>query len=255
MKIDDWWTPFFSGLLFDYLEQFRSEDETAEEADFLERHLAGKAAGPLLDVPCGEGRLAVELAARGHRVVGLDIAPDALERARHRARVRGVSVDWRAGDMRTLDGIEPGSLGGAFNFGNSFGYFGEDGDRAAVQAVFEALAPGGVFALESRLTAETVLPGFVENDWRTFGQDLLLMRSDYDPRAGELIVDYTFVGDGPEGNRDMRRARYRIYTLRELVEMLERVGFRDVSTAGYLDSDASFELGDEVLWLTARKPE
>jgi SAM-dependent methyltransferase len=254
METDDWWRAFFSGVLFDFLEQFRSDDDTADEADFLERHLlaAGSAAGPLLDVPCGEGRLAVELAGRGHAVVGVDVAPDALERAHRRAEERGVGVDWRQEDMRRLDSLDPASVGGAFNFGNSWGYFGEDGDRAAARAVFGRLAPGGAFALESRLTAEIVLPGFVENDWHSFGKDLLLMRSHYEPAGGEMVVDYTFVRDGA---RDTRRAHYRVYTLRELVALLESVGFESVETYGSLYDDEPFRLGDDALWLVARKPE
>lgn len=55
----------------------------------------------VLDVACGEGRNAVWLAARGHDVVGLDISPLALEKARRLAAERGVTVRFEEADLRT----------------------------------------------------------------------------------------------------------------------------------------------------------
>ncbi|MCK2219387.1 methyltransferase domain-containing protein [Actinomadura sp. ATCC 31491] len=54
--------------------------------------------GVALDAGCGTGRVAAALAARGHRVIGVDSSPDMLDRAR--ARVPG--GDFRLGDLRRL---------------------------------------------------------------------------------------------------------------------------------------------------------
>ncbi len=58
-------------------------------------------AARILDVACGEGRNAVWLAAHGHDVVGLDIAPLALEKARRLAAERAVDVRFEEADLRT----------------------------------------------------------------------------------------------------------------------------------------------------------
>lgn len=55
----------------------------------------------VLDVACGEGRNAVWLAERGHDVVGLDISPLALEKARRLAAERGANVRFEEADLRT----------------------------------------------------------------------------------------------------------------------------------------------------------
>ncbi|TDD51218.1 class I SAM-dependent methyltransferase [Nonomuraea terrae] len=55
-------------------------------------------AGVALDAACGTGRFAAALAARGHRVLGVDSSPDMLERA----RVRVPDGDFRLGDLRRL---------------------------------------------------------------------------------------------------------------------------------------------------------
>ena len=253
-----WWTRFFSGVVFDLQRRFRTGDDTRAEADFLERHLARSDAGDpgatLLDVPCGDGRLAVELAARGHRLTGVDQSEEILAHARQtaaRLADRAPGPTWHRGDMRDLRDV-PGHGGftGAFNCGNSFGYFGDEGDRATLAAVYDALAPGGRFVLESLLAAETVLPQMESRDWRVFGEAFLLMEPEYDPLRSELHTAYTFVtGDGVE----TRHAYYRIYTCRELCHLFEAVGFVGLRLFGSLEGEP-YELGSPGLWLVGTRP-
>lgn len=55
----------------------------------------------ILDAGCGTGTLAVELAARGATVVGVDLSPKliSLARERHPERIGTGSVEFRVGDM------------------------------------------------------------------------------------------------------------------------------------------------------------
>jgi 2-polyprenyl-3-methyl-5-hydroxy-6-metoxy-1,4-benzoquinol methylase len=45
----------------------------------------------VLDVPCGDGRISVELAARGHDFTGVDLNEAFLSRAARKAEERGVA--------------------------------------------------------------------------------------------------------------------------------------------------------------------
>lgn len=56
------------------------------------------AAGTALDAACGTGRYAAYLAARGHRVIGVDSSPDMLDRASARVPRAGFLL----GDLRRL---------------------------------------------------------------------------------------------------------------------------------------------------------
>jgi len=60
--------------------------------------------GPLdgLDVGCGTGFLTFELAARGHRMTGIDFAPAMLVEARRKAAERGAPVRFEQGDAEQL---------------------------------------------------------------------------------------------------------------------------------------------------------
>ncbi len=55
-----------------------------------------------LDVGCGTGFLALELAARGHLVVGVDFAPAMIDEARRKAAARCLSVRFEEADVEQL---------------------------------------------------------------------------------------------------------------------------------------------------------
>jgi ubiquinone/menaquinone biosynthesis C-methylase UbiE len=55
-----------------------------------------------LDVGCGTGFLALELAARGHRVTGVDLAPAMLDLARNKAAAQGLAVHFQEADAENL---------------------------------------------------------------------------------------------------------------------------------------------------------
>jgi len=71
------------------------------------RSVASGTGGPVVELGCGSGRIAVALAADGHAVVGLDRSPAMLLRARERARAAGVAAEFVRGDLRDF------SLGGS----------------------------------------------------------------------------------------------------------------------------------------------
>ena len=69
----------------------------------LWRSLAADAGGPILDLGCGTGRVALDLAERGFDVTGVDSDPELVEALRARARDRGLRADGVVADARSLD--------------------------------------------------------------------------------------------------------------------------------------------------------
>jgi SAM-dependent methyltransferase len=71
----------------------------------LERTAAALALRPgarLLDAGCGTGQFALAFAARGLEVVGVDLSPAMLARARRHGAEVGLSVEWRESDLTRL---------------------------------------------------------------------------------------------------------------------------------------------------------
>jgi SAM-dependent methyltransferase len=111
----------------------------------LWRELAAERPGALLDLGCGSGRVALDLAAHGHDVTGLDSDPALVNALAARARERGLRAPTALADARS------------FSLGRTFALViapmqvvqllgGAAGRAAALRCVRAHLHPGGVFA-------------------------------------------------------------------------------------------------------------
>jgi SAM-dependent methyltransferase len=223
----EWWRAFFTES-FGPLQRAGLRDElVAEEADFLERALDLQSPRVLLDVPCGAGRHAVELAVRGHTVTGVDFNPDVLASARKRAVAKGARLELREADMRRLaDATEAGVYDGAYCYWGSFGYFDTEGDRAFLAGVYRALRPEGRFLVDTHV-AESLLPKFQPRKWSWVGEGeeriQIIEERDWDLDSSRVDTTWTFLaGDGPPVRQV---SSIRVYGFQELRQLLAAGGF------------------------------
>jgi cyclopropane fatty-acyl-phospholipid synthase-like methyltransferase len=115
------------------------------QAAFVGLADAGDIRSPVLDSGCGTGEHALMLAARGHEVVGIDLSPTAIERARHKAAERGVQARFEVGDVLDLAALKRRF---ATIVDNGVFHVFDDEDRARyVGSLAEAIEPGGVLHL------------------------------------------------------------------------------------------------------------
>jgi len=74
---------------------------TVGECDFIEKEIAHDQFIKILDVGCGTGRHAIELAERGYSVKGIDLSKAQINRAKEKGK--GLSVDFSVADARSLE--------------------------------------------------------------------------------------------------------------------------------------------------------
>src|SRR6201987_2362006 len=86
----------------DFGHSIRTAAERAAWDRILDLVLAGRKAVDALDAGCGTGFLSLELAARGHRVTGVDFAPAMLVQARRKAAQQNVPVRFEEADAEQL---------------------------------------------------------------------------------------------------------------------------------------------------------
>jgi cyclopropane fatty-acyl-phospholipid synthase-like methyltransferase len=87
------WEEFFDGHAPVYMDNCFTKN-TIDEVDFLVEKLRLQPGATILDVGCGTGRHAIELARRGYAVTGMDISSGMLAQARKHAKEAGVEVTW-----------------------------------------------------------------------------------------------------------------------------------------------------------------
>jgi 2-polyprenyl-3-methyl-5-hydroxy-6-metoxy-1,4-benzoquinol methylase len=142
-------------MLNEYLEGYRDPQAyDAEEAGYdedipLTEQWARTLGGPLLDLACGTGTMAVHLAKLGYQVTGLDIVPEMIAWASQKAAAQSVSIEWVEADARAFQ------LQKQFRFvymlGNAFQHFLTRADQEALLArVREHVQPEGCFLFCTR---------------------------------------------------------------------------------------------------------
>lgn len=243
----NWWENFFHGVALDFWRAAISVEQTRAEADFINNHLQLPVGAKIIDVPCGNGRLSIELAAFGFDLTGVDIAAEFIEEAKSKSSARGVKVEWRNIEMRALPWTA--EFDGGFCFGNSFGYLNDDENADFLRVVSRTLKPGARFIMDAPAIAECLLSQLVEKRTYELGDITATIDTRYDHEQGRMFPSFTFVRNGVE---DKRSSSQRVYTYRELVMLLNEAGLETVAAYGSL-TEEPFKFGAHRLLLVTRK--
>jgi SAM-dependent methyltransferase len=246
---DDWWARCFDESYLATLPRNLGA-RTARECRFVVESLALPDGARVLDVACGFGRHAIELAARGYAVAGIDFSRPLLEIGRQESQRRGLSVSFTQGDMRSLDFRE--SFAGAVCLDTSFGYFDDRTNCDVLRSVQQALVPGGRFVLEVS-NRDWVVGRVPRRTWFETDTGVVLDDVTFDHAASRLVVQRNIaVGAQPPVER---HSSIRMYALHELLSLLRIAGFRIVETSGSIAHRGRY-LGAEnrSLWVLAERP-
>ena len=156
-KSEDFWTDYAPIMYDDNL-----WEEAPTVADYVTKIAGLKKGDSVLDAACGVGRIAVELAALGMDVTGVDITKSVLEAAAQSAEDEGVPLTLLHQDLRTFTSEKKFDC--AVNLYTSFGYCDTiEEDMQILQNIAAALKPGATFIMECT-SRETAVMYFTEGE-------------------------------------------------------------------------------------------
>ena len=225
---------WYEELFEDYARTYDRESftqGTLGEVDFIEKELGGDRSRRILDVGCGTGRHAIELARRGYAVTGIDLSEAQLARAREKAREAGVSVELLQRDARDFRFETPFDLvlmicEGAFPLMET-----DEMNFAILRNVSAALAAGGKLILTT-LSALYPLYHSVK-DFLNKGE------AAGGTQTGELSFDLmsfrehaTVTVRDDHGRERVIQSNERYYAPSEMSWQLRQAGFREVGIYG-----------------------
>lgn len=245
------------GEFFDPVARLYDEYLEASDAAFtgdvgFYRELARETDGPALELGVGTGRVYLELLADGLNVDGIDLSEAMLAELQEKATERGVDPSVWADDVTDLDPDREYGL--VYAPARVFNHLTTLSDqRAALERIHDALAPGG------RVALNTFVPGFefvAEHYGKPEEQEVTVDGTTY------RLVTTTTMDDPVEQVARHHRAVYRdddlvaeretplaLIPKRQFELLFDDAGFTDWQVYGGFDREPLESTDQEMVWV------
>lgn len=203
---------------------------TAQEIAFITRVLQLPSDAAVMDLYCGYGRHAIEIAKQGFQVTGIDSSADFLRIAREKAQEENVPITFRQCDMRELDYQE--EFTAIINMFAAFGYFSDAENHAVLKRIAHALRPKGLFLIDL-LNRDWMVRNNLNRYWRHPSGEYVLsykveLKQGLATMKRQLVNQIT-------GAKTQYEFVLRAYSMDEMLALLQDSHLRVVTTYGGFD--------------------
>jgi len=230
----------------------RPHSQVKTQIDGVERFMRLEPRSRVLDLGCGSGRRTIELARRGHRVLGVDPDERALSVARAAAKGEKLNIHFMKADTRAIS--YRSEIDAVVSLDGAFGQLPNDrDDLRCLEAARKALKPSGLLLIDA-LNKEWLMRHFEPNYWEQ-GEErkstVVLDQISFDFERGRLDNRRVIVDAG--GKRMPSFLSIRVYTLTELKAQLERAGLTYLQCWGGFDA-SSYGMDSARVIVLAQRP-
>lgn len=239
---------FYDDLAVHYDAIFPAEPEIVS---FLAESMKGRK--ELLDLACGTGSYALELASRGYRVTGVDLEERMIELAKAKSSLPGVSF-YQADMTGRSDhhGVFSGKFGGIYCIGNSLPHLGSIAQvKKALSLWSTAIEKGGVLVLQTvnfgRFDAEreALLPT-IEREGFVFSRRYKTAV----PGSVDFVTTLAF----PQARREHTNSvRLLVIDCDQIDKLLRDTGFGELEYFGNYNGEAYDKQASFLMIVRARK--
>ena len=212
------------------------QQQTTREARFIHQVLGLQKKARVLDLGCGFGRHAIELAAREYEIAALDVSMPMLQHGLAEAQRRGLTIKFVQRDMRELNFNEV--FDACYCWQTTFGYFDDRTNVQVAQGVARALKPGGRFLLEV-VNRDYVVGEMPSRTWWEGHECVFLEEVEFDNHYSVLHTKRSFIYEDGSPPREFS-SFIRLYCLHELRQLLHFAGFRILEVSGGIHHRGSF---------------
>ena len=227
----------------------------SENADFDEdlgayEVLVARFGGPVLDIGCGTGRVALHLATSGIDLLGIDTSETMLDRARSHASEKGgnaARIVWKQADIRTWEAQQNFGLA-IFAFSGFMHLLDHAEQLKALHRIAAHLNPDGGLALDlanplGMFRAENIDSLVVERlftDADTGDTVMQQSLAQLDPISQIMSLTWVYDRIAPDGlvHRALMPQQVRYTLVSELSLMLDSAGFGKVEAYGDYEFNA-----------------
>ena len=219
----DGYENWFGSPFYKILYHNRDDKEAQEFIEKLLRFLKPASGCAMLDIACGEGRHAKQLAEHGFEVTGIDLSDDCIEAAK---AFEQANLQFFVQDMRMPVKIDFYDY--AFNFFTSFGYFKEESSHKMAADSF-----AGCLKTEGVLVIDYFNSRFIMNN---LVQDSIIERGEYQFNICKKVEHNHIIKNISFTDENARQRSYTeavaIFSLSDFIQMFGNAGMELTSTFG-----------------------
>ncbi|MBI4651122.1 methyltransferase domain-containing protein, partial [Candidatus Desantisbacteria bacterium] len=258
--LSDWWRGIFNSLyLKTDADVVDDKNITSHEIELFANILKLSPDDKVLDLCCGQGRHALELASRGFKnVEGLDRSHYLIQKAKSYARKEGFNIKFREGDARDLP-FPPDAFDAIMILGNSFGYFETSNDDLRIlKEIFKVLKPWGRLIIDVS-DGKYLKKNFQPRSWEWIDKKLFVCRERSLSHDGQRLISREVITNVEKGVIADQFYAERLYTKDNLTELIKDAGFKDcifhgeISTNSQRKQDLGMMEKRIIVTATARK--
>lgn len=239
---------FFEGTYKSVWKKINPHGLTVAEAEFITEVASLTPGKKVLDLMCGFGRHALELAQKGIHVTAVDNLEEYIDELRDKAKHQHLPI--QAVRSGALEVELQEEFNAAICMGNSLAFFNRSNTEQLIRKVAAHLKPGGVFIINSWMIAEIAIRHFRDKEWYDVEDYKCLIDNKYCFSPSRIESEQTIIA--PDGSSEVIKGVDYIYTLGELEEMFQQAGLR---TSGLFSTPRMrpFLFGDTRIYIVAEK--
>ena len=230
----EWYKNWFNSE--EYLKVYRHRDqkEANELVQLVIKNIDVSKVKNVLDMAAGSGRHAIIFTEKGFNVTAVDLSENLLSIGRKNAENENVKIDFVHSDIRQFNPNVKYNL--ILNLFTSIGYFEKDEENYFILSkAFKLLENNGYFVLDyfnKNFVENNLVPSTVDEfDGSVITQNRFI--------EGERIIKEITIDN--EGKINKYFESVRMFSKDELINMMEKLGFRIIKTFGDFMGN-SFEL-------------
>lgn len=213
---------FFKGIYKDVWRKEIPKGLTEAETDFIEDVASLKTNDAVLDIMCGFGRNAIELAKRGYNVTAIDNSKEYIEEIKLIAEKENLPVDAIQKDVSEAD--FQGKYKAVICMGNSFAFFNAETASSILHKISGCLNLGGKIIINTWMIAEIAIRHFQEKSWHYVDDYKFITENKFLFHPTRIETNYTILASS--GEMEIIKGIDYILSFSELELMLRSAGLQ-----------------------------
>jgi cyclopropane fatty-acyl-phospholipid synthase-like methyltransferase len=218
------------------------------ECSFIEDVAGLQKEDKVLDLMCGYGRHALELARRGCHVTAIDNLSQYINEINATAAAENLPV--QAAVAGALQAPFEGSYKAIICMGNSFAFFNRKEALSLLHKITSHLSSDGIFIINTWMIAEIAMKHFQEREWLYVDDYKYLLDYTFQFQPNRIESEHTLIT--PDGKVEVIQGVDYIFTLQEMEAMFSEAGLR-LKNVYSTPRKKPFKMGDNRAYLVIEK--